>query len=330
MPHRKAKPKPIPPLSASVFEQAWGSQRAPQPSSSEAPPTVSPRWLLAATGLAILAAAVCAWAALCLLVWQGSWQLLYHPAAAVTRTPASLGLAFDPVGFAASEAGVPRLRGWWIPAGAEARFSRYTVLYLHGQDGNLGDAVEALAVLHAVGVNVLAFDYRGYGQSQFAHPSEARWREDVESALQYLTGTRHVEANTIVLDGRELGANLALEVAAQHPELAGAVLESPLESPLDAIFADPRARLVPAHLLVRDRFDGTAPATGLRIPSLWLASTAAPGQAGLPAKSGAFQLVTSPKTLVWLGPASGANSDIVHALSRWLDDLPNQGRHLPG
>jgi pimeloyl-ACP methyl ester carboxylesterase len=321
MPRSKAKPKPIPPLSASVFEQAWGSQRAPQPSSSEPPPTVSVRWLLTATALALLGAAVCAWAALCLLFWQGSWQLLYHPAAAVTRTPASLGLAFDSVGFAATEAGVPRLRGWWIPASPDAHFSRYTVLYLHGQDGNLGDAVDALAALHSAGANVLAFDYRGCGQSQFARPSEARWREDAESALLYLTGTRHVDAGTIVLEGRELGANLALEVAAQHPELAGVVLESPLESPLNAIFADPRARLVPAHLLVRDRFDGTAPATSLRIPSLWFASTAAPGQVGLPAKPGAFQLVTSPKMLVWLAPSSHAHSDAVNALSRWLDGL---------
>src|SRR5277367_6733550 len=61
------------------------------------PPVVSGRWLLAALCATLAGAAVCCWLALCLLFWQGSWQLLYHPAAAVTRTPASEGMAFDPV-----------------------------------------------------------------------------------------------------------------------------------------------------------------------------------------------------------------------------------------
>lgn len=317
MPHKKPQPKPTTPLSSSAFEQAWSSMRAPQ----VPPPTVSARWLLTAASLAILAAAVCAWLTLCLLFWQGSWQLLYHPTAAVTRTPASVGLAFDPIGLATTEAGEPRLRGWWIPAGSDAHYSRYTVLYLHGQDGNLGDTVDALAALHAVGVNVLTFDYRGYGQSQFAHPSEARWREDAEWALQYLTATRHIAAGTIILDGRDLGANLALEIAAAHPELAGVVLESPLASPVDAVFHDPRAKLVPAHLLVQDRFDSDSAAAALHISSLWFLETLAPEQAGLPEKPDAFQKVTAPKMLVWLTPSPDATMDFENSLSRWLDDL---------
>ena len=164
---------------------------------------------------------------------------------------------------------MPRLTGWWIPAAPDARESRYTFLYLHSQDGDLGDAVDHLAELHAAGVNVFAFDYRGYGQSEFGHPSEARWREDAGSALQYLTATRHIDPGTIVLDGSNLGADLALEVAAAHSELAGVVLESPIEDPMSAIFNDARATLVPAHLLVGDRYDLNAPAAALRIPSLW-------------------------------------------------------------
>ena len=140
------------------------------------------------------------------------------------------------------------------------------MLYLHGQDGNLGDTVDALAQLHAAGVNVLAFDYRGYGQSQFVRPSEAHWRQDAEWAIQYLTETRHIDPGAIVLDGEGLGANLALEEAAAHPELAGVIVESPLEDPMSAIFNDARARLVPARLLVRDRYDLNAAAADVRVP----------------------------------------------------------------
>ena len=288
------------------------------------PPRVSGRWLLGAVALAAVAAALCGWCALCLLFWQGSWQLLYHPAAVVARTPASAGLAFDSVGFAATDAGVPRLSGWWIPAAPSAAFSRFTVLYLNGQDGNLGGTVDALARLHAVGVNVLAFDYRGYGQSAFVRPSEAHWRQDAEWAVQYLSETRHIDRGAIVLDGEGLGANLALKVAAAHPELAGVVLDSPLEDPMAAIFDDARARLVPSHLLVRDRYDLNQAATALRIPSLWLERIAQPGQGGSTHEPDAYRKVAAQKMLVWLNPSADADKQFEDALSRWLDDPPQR------
>lgn len=318
MTREKIHSKPVTHPPASDYEQALDSWRPP----SALVATISGRWLLTAVGLTIVAAAVCAWGVLCLLFWQGSWQLLYHPVAAVTRTPASVGLAYEAVEFATTESGQPRLQGWWIPAGPTARFSRYTVLYLHSQDGNVGDAVEAVAGLHTVGVNVLAFDYRGYGQSQFVRPSEAHWRDDAEWALQYLTGTRHVAAGAIVLGGRDLGANLALEIAAKHRELAGVIVRDPLETPMNAAFNDARARLVPAQLLVRDRFDLNAPAGALRVPSLWFYSAAPSGQMGRPEKPDAFQKVAAPKMLVWLTNSPQAEKESEESLSRWLDDLP--------
>jgi len=122
--------------------------------------------------------------------------------------------------------------------------------------------------------------------------------------------------------GTGLGANFALEVAARHPDLAGVVLEDPLEKPTDAIFRDPRSRLVPAHWLVRDRFDPYASAASLRIRSLWFVHlTAHSGAAPLPAKPEAFQNVTARKMLVWLPATGDDGSDYLNALSRWLDDL---------
>jgi pimeloyl-ACP methyl ester carboxylesterase len=316
MPHRKAPTQP------SGVHRLESHHKA-------APPTVSGRWLLTAASIAVVAAACCAWLTLCLLFWQGSWQLLYHPTSAVARTPASLGLAFDPVAFATTDAGEPRLKGWWIPAAPDARFSRFTVLYLHGQTGNLGDSVEQLTALHSLGVSVLAFDYRGFGQSQFVHPSEARWREDADWALSYLTATRHVSSASIVLDGRELGANLALEVAAAHPDLAGVVLESPLDSPASSIFDDTRARLVPARLLVSDRFDAEKAGNRLLIPSLWLIAQPEAAKITDQAKHpNGYDQITARKTIVWLAPKANPEKTItdqqfLDAYSRWLDDLPN-------
>lgn len=277
-----------------------------------------------AVSVVFVGAAVCYWGVLCLLFWQGSWQLLYHPASAVTRTPASQGLDFDPVAFASTETGEPRLKGWWIPASADAHYSRFTVLYLHGQDGNLGDTVATLAALHDLGLNIFAFDYRGYGQSQFQRPTEARWREDANWAIDYLTGIRHIAPGAIILDGKALGANLALETAATHPELAGVVLESPLDTPMNTIFNDARSQLVPAHLLVSDRYDADQAAPALKIPSLWFEWTAPLGLLGPPEKPAAFQKAGTAKMLVWLISNRNAGKDTTDALQRWLDDLPNK------
>ena len=287
--------------------------------SASAPPTVSGKWLLSAVSIALVAALLCAWCTLCILFWQGSWQLLYHPASAVNRTPASVNLAFETVGFASNAAGEPQLRGWWVPASPQARF---TAVYFHGADGNLGDTVNALSRLHDSGLNVFAFDYRGYGQSHFVHPSEMRWHEDAESSLSYLTGTRHIPPNTIILVGKDLGANLALEVASAHAELAGVVLEAPLESPTAVIFNDARARLVPAHLLVSDRWQSTAAAGNMLIPSLWF-YFAPEGSAGLKQdKPEAYEKVPARKSLVWLTNSPDEPQQFESALRSWIDQLP--------
>ena len=84
---------------------------------------------------------------------------------------------------------------------------------------------------------------------------------------------------------------------------------------MNAIFKDPRARLVPAHLLVAGRYDLNAAAKALRVPSLWLmrvAFTHAPA---------AYTLVPASKMLVWMNPGQDSRKIFDNALSRWLDGL---------
>lgn len=273
--------------------------------------TISARWIATALALVLAFAGLCVWGALCLAFWQGSWQLLYHPHSPVKQTPAQVGIHFDTVDFAATQSGQPQLHGWWIPA---ASASRFTAIYLHGADGNIGNVASALVPLYAQNVNVLVFDYRGYGESLFARPSEQHWREDAESAIDYLTGTRHLPAKSLVLVGSGLGANLALEVAAVHPELAGVILENPLKAPEDAVFNDPRAHLVPAHSLVSDRWDLLAAAKNLRVPSLWIES----GTEGHAAIIQAIDVVPAKKNSAVLRNHA---QDYALVLSTWFREL---------
>ena len=283
--------------------------------SPQAFPNVSARWLLTAVAITLLGIAVCAWLALCLLYWQGSWQLLYHPKAAITRTPASAGLAYEPIRFAVTETGIPQLTGWWIPSEG----SRFTILYLHGSDGNLSDCVDALAALHRTGLTVFAIDYRGYGQSQPGHPSERQLRQDAEWALAWLSQTRHVPAQSIVVYGTSLGSNLAAELAAEHSELAGVILDQPLTDAVASVFNDPRSRLVPAHWLVKDRYDLRSAASSLHTPSLWLFANAVvtPSTQTL----SAYQVVAAKKASDWLSTPTQADPNFVGSLHQWLDGL---------
>ena len=306
----------------------WARSNRPQrpvpiiKADSPAPPVVSARWLASAIGLVIAAAAVCVWGALCLMFWQGSWQLLYHPSSALNRTPAAVGLNFESVEFGVDQSGQAQLYGWWIPGPGP-----YTAIYLHGADGNLRNAVESLNLLHDAGLSVFALDYRGYGKSHFIHPSETSWREDTETAIRYLIGTRHLPAASLILVGQSLGADLALEAASVHPEIAGVALDQPIDNPVRIIFNDPRARLVPARLLVRDRWDISAAAATLRIPSLWFCRPAT--STGVQTEScAAYERIGARKSRVWLArPPEGITQNSPDAkaygadLARWMDDL---------
>jgi pimeloyl-ACP methyl ester carboxylesterase len=183
---------------------------------------------------------------------------LYHPRPTIGRTPASIGLSFESIKFATTETGQTQLTGWWIPSSD----SRFTVLYLHGADGNLSDTLEMLAALHKQNLNVFAVDYREYGQSRpiqsGAHPNEKQLHQDAEWALTWLTLTRQIPPKQVILFGSDLGANLAAELAADHSELAGLVLDRARQDPMAQVFSDGRSRLVPAHWMVKDRYDLSA------------------------------------------------------------------------
>lgn len=214
----------------------------------------------------VVLAALCAYATLGLLFYQGQWQLMLHPASQITAIPHE---SFEPIRFDYSEEGLARLSGWWIPADKNADLSSDTVLYLHGGAGSLSNYVSDLDALHALGVNVFAFDYRGYGTSARLHPDEKRMSADADAAWRYLTGTRHASARSIVIYGTGVGASLAAELAARHPA-AGVVLDQPSAPARQVIGSDARAKILPMWLLLTQKFDPSETLKTLKTPKLFL------------------------------------------------------------
>ena len=147
---------------------------------------------------------------------------LFFPDRPLGATPRSEGLAYDDVRFPASD-GV-MLHGWLVPAPG----ARVTLVWFHGNAGNIGDRVHNIGLLHRVlGANVFIFDYRGYGQSQgsLADLSEEATYRDGKGALAYLRARPDVSATRLVYFGRSLGAAVAVELARAQPP-AGLILET--------------------------------------------------------------------------------------------------------
>jgi abhydrolase domain-containing protein 17 len=104
----------------------------------------------------------------------------------------------------------------------------YTILLSHGNAEDLGDLAPLLERLQALGANVLAYDYEGYGVSDGA-PSEARLYADVDAAYRYLTVERGVPPEDVIAYGRSLGGGPSVDLASRRP-LGGLVLESAFTS----------------------------------------------------------------------------------------------------
>lgn len=243
-----------------TMSQSAKSHPAPQP------PTVSARWLASALALALAAAALCGYAALCLLFYQGQWQMLFHPSRSLAATPAA---PYDDIRFDVTDAGLPRLDGWWIPAAPNAAWASDTLLYLHGADGSLSDSVPALARLHALGLNVFAIDYQGFGRSAGRHPTERLADDDALAAFAYLTGTRHIAPSHIVVYGDGAGSVFAALLAARCAP-AAAILQDPTPPARQTFLADARARILPLSLLQKEFLDPSASLARTHVPLLFL------------------------------------------------------------
>lgn len=246
--------------------------------------------------------------------------LLYFPMRPSGVTPAMAGLAFEDLTLRAED-GV-ELHGWWIPAGAQ-RADRAAVhlLLCHGNAGSIENRLLHARSLVDAGVDVLLFDYRGYGRSQ-GSPSEAGTYLDARAARQALLARSGVDASRVFYLGESLGAAVALELALANPP-RGLVLQSAFTSIRDmARFHYP---LIP-QALVPDAYPNLARVPQLRAPLLVLhgdADEIVPVAAGQALHAAAPE----PKKLLILRGlghndlVSGAGADYGRMIAEWARAL---------
>jgi len=151
-----------------------------------------------------------------LYLFQESY--VFFPSRAVHATPAAVGLDYDDVRVETDDGVI--IHGWFLPAAG----ARFTVLFLHGNAGNISHRLDSLRLFHRLGLNILIMDYRGYGRSE-GRPSEQGTYEDAEAAWRYLVRTRGIPPEQVLVFGRSLGGGVATWLALKHP-VRGLIIES--------------------------------------------------------------------------------------------------------
>lgn len=159
---------------------------------------------------------------MCALFFLAQKRLIFHPFPEIEATPEALDMKFEDL-MLRTEDGV-NINAWYVPA----EKADLTILFCHGNAGNLSNRLDSIKVFHELGFNVLIFDYRGYGRSEGAI-SERGLYADSMAAWSWLVDERGIQPGKIVLVGRSLGGAVASWLAGKMKPRA-LVLESAFAS----------------------------------------------------------------------------------------------------
>ncbi len=186
---------------------------------------------------------------------------IYFPEKRVIATPADAGLSYEDLYLRTGD-GV-KINAWYVPFSR----SRRTLLWFHGNAGNMGNRVDLLSLLHRkLKSNILIVDYRGYGLSD-GETSEDGTRADARAAYDYLLSRRDINPQEIVLFGRSLGAAVAIDLAADL-EHGALILEAPFTS-INAM-AKKIFPFLPTGMLLKTRYDSISKIKTVHLPLLIL------------------------------------------------------------
>ena len=237
-------------------------------------------------------------------------HLVFYPEAGreIIAAPSHVGLPYKDVRLTTDDG--LSLHGWFIPA-AEARG---TVLFLHGNAGNISHRIDTLQMFHRLGYSTLIFDYRGYGNSG-GTPSEQGTYRDAEAAWRYLTEQRRIPSCRIVLFGESLGGAVASWLAARQKP-AALVIASGFTSVPD--LAQHFYPYLPVRWLAHLRYDTRENLRAVAVPVLIAHS---PEDEIIPFEHGQalYAAANSPKRFLELG--GGHNDGFIFMRESWVREL---------
>jgi len=138
-----------------------------------------------------------------------------------------------------------------------------TILYFHGNAGQLENRIHKLNHFKDMNVNFLIIAWRGFSGND-GKPSEKGLYIDGESAIKWLQ-SKGVEERNIILYGESLGTGVATQIA-QNKNFAGLVLETPFTSMVAA--AKNFYPYIPVGLILKDKYKNDEKIKNINIPIL--------------------------------------------------------------
>lgn len=210
----------------------------------------------------ILTAVILGYLTICVIAFLLQKSMIYFPSRDILETPRDAGMSYEDI-VLVSRDGV-QISAWFIPSPK----STATLLFCHGNAGNLSHRIDSIRIFHNMGLDVLIFDYRGYGGSK-GSPDEKGTYLDAEAAWNYLVEEKKISRKKIVLFGRSLGSAVAAEIAFRH---GGGLLIA--ESAFTSI-PDLGASLypfLPVRLIARYSYDTLGKVGSIGIPKLFIHS----------------------------------------------------------
>lgn len=208
-----------------------------------------------------------------------------------------------------------RLNGWFIRSQTQPSIA--TIIYFHGNGGNISHVGWVGRNLAARGLDVLLFDYRGYGRSGGDVNSERELNLDGDAAYDYIVNIRGVRPEKVVLYGQSLGTTVAVHVASRKP-CGAIILESGLSSAADMAAQVLPWIIRPLSVLGKNRFESAQRLAQVKSPVLIAHGDPDPV---IPVEQGRklYAAANEPKKLL-IYPGAGHN---VHGVigEKYLDEV---------
>jgi fermentation-respiration switch protein FrsA (DUF1100 family) len=232
-------------------------------------------------------------------------RFIFFPERDLIASPADVRVAYEDVEFLAADG--TRLHGWFVEGSRPE-----TLLWFHGNAGNISHRIEQLQLLHQhVRTNLFLIDYRQYGRSS-GLASETGLYADARGALEYLRRRPDIDASQIIYFGQSLGSAVAIDLAFRVPPRA-LILETPFTSVRDMARTLP---IGPLAVLLPDMFNNLAKIPSIRAPKLFIHGDR---DEIVPYAQGQrlFEAAVSPKQFFTI-PGAGHNDTYVVAGARYF------------
>ena len=256
------------------------------------------RRAMVALGLAMLAG-LASWGLNELDARQRLW--IFQPSDRSWPGANTAGMQEQWIDFRSRDGSAAKLHALWMPS---SNTKAPLLLFLHGARWNVTGSSPRIRRLHAMGFSVLAVDYRGFGQSSKALPSEASAAEDARAAWRWLGQKAGGKPRYIF--GHSLGGAIAIDLASAVNDEQGVIVESTFTSIPD-VLDSMRWGWLPVGWLITQRFDSVDKVARIGSPLLVVHGSADPL---IPARLGQqlFDAAQQPKRFLLVDGATHHNT----------------------